>query len=95
MVIIAGYIIVADEERDRYVEAHRDLITRARAFRGCIDLSIAADPVDPGRVNNTEIWQSAEDLEAWRAEADAPDHGIPMLDMAVQRYNATDGGPLF
>jgi len=94
-VIIAGHIIVAEAERDRYVAAHRDLVKRARAFRGCIDLAITADPIDPGRVNNTEIWQSVEDLEAWRAVADAPDHGIRMQDAAVQRYNASDGGPLF
>jgi len=95
LVIIAGHIVVADEGRDHYVEAHRDLVVRARAFRGCIDLAITADPVDPGRVNNVEIWRSADDLEAWRGVANAPDHGIPMLHASVQRYDATDGGPLF
>ena len=73
MVIIAGHFLVAEDERDRCVEAHRDLIERARAFYGCLDLSICADPVDPARINNTEVWASAERLDAWRAQADPPD----------------------
>jgi quinol monooxygenase YgiN len=69
MVIIAGYVLVDEGQRDAYVEAHRDLVERARAFEGCIDLAITADPVDRRRVNNLEVWASAEALDAWRAEA--------------------------
>jgi quinol monooxygenase YgiN len=44
MVIIAGYVLVDEGQRDAYVEAHRDLVECARAFEGCIDLAITADP---------------------------------------------------
>jgi quinol monooxygenase YgiN len=95
MVIIAGYVLVDEGQRDAYVEAHRDLVERARAFEGCIDLAITADPVDRRRVNNLEVWASAEALDAWRAEANPPRTGIKLADMRVRRFNAEDGGPLF
>jgi hypothetical protein len=34
MWIIAGYITVDEDQRDAYVEAHRDLVTRARQAPG-------------------------------------------------------------
>ncbi len=95
MVIIAGYVLVAKGRRDAYVEAFRDLVERARAFEGCIDFAITADPVDPRRVNTLEVWESAEVLEGWRAEAKAPRTGIKFADTQVRRFNAEDGGPLF
>lgn len=95
MIIIAGHILVDASDRDRYVAEHRGLVERARAFDGCIDLAITVDPVDPRRVNNVEVWDSSDALDVWRARANAPDHGIAIMDAAVQRYDATDGGPLF
>lgn len=95
MVIIAGYVIVDETDQSAYVQAHGDLVRRARAFDGCIDLSISADAVDPRRINNVEIWRDSEALDAWRGQADVPDHGIQMRGGSMQRYDATDGGPLF
>ncbi|MEJ7771269.1 MAG: antibiotic biosynthesis monooxygenase family protein, partial [Geodermatophilaceae bacterium] len=87
--------IVNEDDRSTYVAAHGDLVGRARAFDGCIDLSISPDPLDSRRINNTEIWRDAEVLDAWRAQADVPDHGIETRGGSMQRYDATDGGPLF
>lgn len=95
MIIIAGHLMVHAGERDRFVDAHRDLVVRARAADGCIDLAITADPIDPGRVNNLEIWRSTEDLHAWRARVNAPEHGIAVTDAAMRRYDASEGGSLF
>jgi quinol monooxygenase YgiN len=95
MVIIAGHMLVDEDERDAYVDAHSDLVTRARAFDGCIDLAITADTVDPRRVNTLEVWDSAEALDAWRAQANPPDTGVEHADLQVRRFDAQDGGPLF
>jgi hypothetical protein len=46
MIIIAGHLLVDEADRDRYVEAHRAPVSRARAFEGCIDLSITANSID-------------------------------------------------
>ena len=56
MWIIAGYVTVDEGKRDAFVEAHRDLITRARQAPGCLDVAITADPVDPRRIYNYERW---------------------------------------
>jgi quinol monooxygenase YgiN len=52
MLIIAGHYFVDAAQRDAYVEAFHDLVQRARAAPGWLDVAITADAVDPGRVNN-------------------------------------------
>jgi len=86
---------MAETDRDRFVDAHRDLVERSRASDGCIHLAITADSVDPRRVNNVEVWTDSDALEAWRARANAPHTGIAIEDQAMAPYQAVDGGPLF
>ena len=95
MVIIAGYALYDEGQRDASVEAFRDLVERARAFEGCIDMAITADSVDPRRANLLEVWESAEALDAWRAKAKPPRTRIKPAEMRMRRFNAEDGGPLF
>ena len=52
------------------------------------------DSVDPERIKSVEVWPEAQALEQGRAQADAPDLEEPRY-MSVNRYDATDGGPLF
>lgn len=94
MIIIADHLLVDPNERDTHVAAHRDLVSRARDFDGCLHIAITADSVDPSRINNVEVWRDADALDSWRSQADAPDLGEPQR-VAMQRYDATDGGPLF
>ena len=95
MVIIAGHELVDASDRDRYVDAFKNLVQRCRAFEGCIEVWITADSVDPARVNTIEIWESSDALDAWRRQASAPDPRIEVVEAAMRRYDATDGGPLF
>lgn len=95
MVIICGSVQVDPDRRDEYVVAHRDLVRRARDADGCLHVAITADSVDPGRVNNVEVWRDAAALDAWRAVANAPELEIEFSASDVARYDATDGGPLF
>lgn len=95
MVIIAGHSLVDGGERDRCVEAFRDLVERARAADGCIDVAVSADPIDPRRFNILEVWESAEAIDRWQKVANGPDLGVESDDSAVKRYDATDDGPMF
>ncbi|GAA4893608.1 putative quinol monooxygenase [Actinomycetospora straminea] len=90
MLIIAGHIEVAPEHRDAAVAALADLVRRARAAPGCLDVAITADPVEPGWIHNLERWRSREDLDAWRAAAHAPDLGTPILADHVRMFDATN-----
>ncbi|MGJ7906836.1 putative quinol monooxygenase [Actinopolyspora sp. H202] len=90
MLIIAGHLLVDAADRDAFVAAHADLAARARRAPGCHDLAITADSVDPARVNNYERWESWDDVQAWRAVADAPDTGIAIIADHVAMYDATN-----
>ena len=95
MLIIAGHIQVRPERRDALVEEFTDLVRRARAAPGCLDVAITADSVEPTRINNFERWESAQHLEDWRAVAHAPDIGEEMVSVDVSLYDASGQRPPF
>lgn len=95
MFIIAGYLEVDPEQRDAFVAAHLDLLRRGRQAPGCLDLAITPDPLNPGRIYNFERWESREDIDAWRAVANAPDTGIAIHDGNVMEYSVADVRPPF
>jgi heme-degrading monooxygenase HmoA len=94
MVIVAGHFRVRSEERDAWVAAHRDLLRQARSEPGCVDLAITADPLDSGRVNLFELWESEAHLAAWRAIADPPPKP-PILSSTVLKHRVSTSGPPF
>ncbi len=53
---------------------------------------MSADPVEDGRVNIFELWDSEEHLEAWRAVADPPPQP-EILDGDVRKYQISSTGP--
>ena len=75
MLIIAGHVEVAPDARDGVVATLVDLVRRGRRAPGCLDLAITADSLDPARINIYERWASADELDAWRSVAHAPDIG--------------------
>ncbi|MBB2941013.1 quinol monooxygenase YgiN [Actinoplanes lutulentus] len=86
MIIVAGELRVAPGDRERYLQAVADVARLARAARGCLDFVQAADPLDDGRINVYERWESDADLEAFRnsggPEIDAP----TLISGDVQKY---------
>ena len=95
MLIVAGYVELHPSERERYVAAHRDLVSRARAAEGCLDLAISADPVRDGRVNLFERWESRAALDAWRPVSRAPDLKVDYLGGDVMMYHVDGVTPAF
>jgi quinol monooxygenase YgiN len=87
VLIIAGHYHVEAEQRGAYVAAFADLVRRARAAPGCLDVAITADLVDPRRVNNYERWESEDTLAAFRAVADPPEVDVEMVDMQVSKFH--------
>jgi quinol monooxygenase YgiN len=92
MIIISGKYYVAADERDRYVAKFAEMVQRARAFPGCIDLVVAADPLESERINMYERFESEERLAAWRAVANAPKTGIKLLRADVQKHKISESG---
>jgi quinol monooxygenase YgiN len=94
MLIVAGHLFVRPEDRDPWVEAHRQVLQAARCFPRCVDLFVAADPADERRVNMFELWESEQALEAWRAAADPPPKP-EILDANILKYQISSSGPPF
>ncbi|GAA2102471.1 antibiotic biosynthesis monooxygenase [Streptomyces albiaxialis] len=94
-VIVAGAVYVAPEERDRFVAGHQEIVARARAHPGCLDVSISPDPLDPGRVNIYEYWDSVETLDAWRAISPVPAVSISLKSDQVLKHEVARTGPPF
>jgi len=65
MVIVAGHVTVDPERRESHLAAFRSVVETARQADGCLDFAIAADSVDPARVNLFERWESKEAVSRW------------------------------
>ena len=72
MIIIAGYTLTQADKRNAAVDAHSEMVERAREHDGCLDLSISADALNPERINIFELWQDQDALDAWRKVANPP-----------------------
>ncbi len=94
MIIVAGPIHLDPAERDGYLEGCREVIEAARAAEGCLDFHLAADPVDPGRINVFERWETVEAVEAFRGSGPSGEQGAAILDAAVVQYEIATATPL-
>ena len=95
MVIVAGHIIVEPQERESYLEGCVRVVEQARRAAGCLDFAIAADLIDPGRVNVFERWASQEAVEAFRGSGPSDEQGAAIRSASVAEYDIADVRPLF
>ena len=87
MVIVAGHLTVAPEQRDAYLAGCVSVVEQARDATGCLDFAISADLVDPGRINVFERWDSQAAVEAFRGGGPSDDQGEAMLGASVAEYD--------
>ena len=86
MIIVAGALYLAGDDREAYLAAVADVAVQARRAPGCLDFVQAADPIDPERINVFERWESDEALHRFRTSG-GPDLVTPDLRHAdVHRY---------
>ena len=95
MVIVAGHITVDPEQRESLVADSVSVVEKARGAAGCLDFAMAADLIDPGRVNIFERWESQAAVKAFRRSAPRNKHGAAMLSVSVAEYDIADVRPLF
>jgi quinol monooxygenase YgiN len=88
MIIIAGHITVDPADRDRYLDLVADVAPAARKATGCLDFVQAPDPIEPGRINIYERWESDEALHRFRTSGGPPPQAdTPEIRAAeVQKY---------
>jgi quinol monooxygenase YgiN len=86
MLIIAGHLIVAASDRDRYVADCAPAVAAARSADGCLDFALSADVLDPTRVNVFERWQTRDSLEAFRGDGPDDDTARRIVEAKVGEY---------
>lgn len=89
-VIVAGHITVEPKEREAYLAGCVRIVEQARAADGCLDFSIAADLIAPGRINIYERWESQAAVEAFRGSGPSEAQSITMLSASVAEYDITN-----
>ena len=87
MVIVAGHLIVDPEQRESYLADCLGVVDEARKAPGCLDFTIAADLVDPGRIDVFERWESQADVEAFRGSGPSEEQGAAVLSASVAEYD--------
>lgn len=90
MVIVAGHLVVDPERRESYLADCVSVVGEARRAPGCLDFAIAADLVDPGRINLFERWESQAAVETFRGSGPSEDQGDAMLAASVAEYDVAD-----
>jgi quinol monooxygenase YgiN len=87
MVIVAGHVIVAPQERDTYLSGCVEVVRQAREAPGCLDFALSADLLDPGRVNILERWESQDAVNAFRGSGPSDEQQGAILSAAVAEYD--------
>ncbi|MDQ0946217.1 quinol monooxygenase YgiN [Streptomyces phaeochromogenes] len=90
MVIVAGHIVVDPQQRESYLAGCVSVVELARRTTGCLDFAITADPVDSGRINIFERWESQAAVEAFRGDGPGDEQGAAMIAAAVAEYDVAD-----
>ena len=93
MIIVAGKIYVKPGRREAYLGASMESVSAARRAPGCIDFVVAADPLEPDRVNIFEQWESERELEAFRGAGPSDDFTSEILRANVLRHQISSSGP--
>lgn len=86
MIIVAGRLYVDPGERQAYLDGCRTVIEQARRAPGCVDFHLTADPLEPGRINVYEQWESVADVEAFRGSGPSSEQAATIDDAQVFQH---------
>jgi len=95
MVIVAGQFEVDPERRAEFIAEREESMRASRAEAGCFTYAFMADPIEPGRVQLFERWESKEALAAHLAalrSAPRPPSDIKILGAEIQQYEISEVG---
>ncbi len=76
-------------QAQRPARAVFDAVEQARRAPGCLDFSITADLVDPGRIDVFERWESQAAVDAFRASGPSDEQQDAIVSGCVCEYDVT------
>lgn len=62
---------------------------RAGQTAGCLDFSLTADLLEPGRINIFERWEPQAAVEAFRGSGPSEEQGAAVLGASVAEYHTS------
>lgn len=87
MVIVAGQLVVDPAQREHYLAGCVSVVEQARRAPGCLDFSLTADLIDPGRINVFERWETQDAVRTFRGSGPDEDQSAAMLAASVAEYD--------
>jgi quinol monooxygenase YgiN len=90
VVIVAGHLVVDPERCDDYLSGCVEVVRQARRTARCLDFSLSADLLEPGRINIFERWESVAAVEAFRGSGSTDDQSAAILSASVAEYDVGD-----
>jgi quinol monooxygenase YgiN len=90
VVIVAGHLVVDPRQRDDYLSGCLEVVHQARRAAGCLDFALSADPLEPGRINIYERWESQAAVEGFRGSGPSDEQGGAILSASVAEYDVGD-----
>ncbi|GGT03689.1 antibiotic biosynthesis monooxygenase [Planobispora rosea] len=95
MLIVAGTGYVDPDHRAALLEGLVPSLRRVRTAPGCLEYVVAADPIEPDRVNIYERWESQTHLDAHLADVAQTAPPMPgVRSVEVMRYEISGVSPL-
>jgi len=80
MVIVAGSFEIKPDERETFLAGRLESIRASRGEPGCLEYTMSADPIDPGRVVLFERWADQASLDTHiAAMGSAPPPSAPSV----------------
>jgi len=86
VIIVSGSFHVDAGERAAYLQGCHVVIVAARATGGCLDFQIAADPIEPHRLNVYEQWESVAAVESFRGSGPSREQAHAIRDASVFQH---------
>jgi quinol monooxygenase YgiN len=93
VIIVSGRIYVHTGARQEFLTSSAEAVAQARRAPGCRDFVVAADPIEPDRVNVYEEWESEAALLAFRGDGPSQDLSSIILRAEVSRHIVLSTGP--
>ena len=93
MIIVGGRFEVDPEERDAFVAERHEMMRTSRGEDGCLEYTLAADPLEPDRVVLFERWESQAALDAHLAAISARTTVAPRS-VSITVYDVAGERPL-
>ena len=86
MIIVSGYLLVDPAERAAYLAGCEEVVRQARHAPGCVDFHLSPDPLEPGRINVFEQWDSVAAVEAFRGSGPSDEQQTSIRDAQVFQH---------